>query len=370
VDAGEVGTRGLSGLKLSGAGLNKEYVIRSMKEYQWEALLRVMEGEVPENPLAGFIIDSPWLPGWYGISTLQYFTSERMWFQANREALSSFPDLLFFPGYWAEFGMCTEPSAFGARTIWPENDLPFAERVMRNVSEVDVLVEPDPRRDGLLPFVIRRLSDFQPLMEKEGHCIKFAVARGPLNIASFLLGTTELMTAFMTEPEKSSLLIEIITRFLVRWIQWQKEKFPSIDGIFILDDLVGFLGEEECRHYAVPYLRRIFGAFEARVNFFHSDAHGLIIAPLLQEMGVNVFNFSFEHSLTRMRELAGPGITLAGNLPPRDVLASGTPEEVFEKTKAMVGSMTDRSRIVWSAGGGMPPGVGSNNIRAFIEALK
>jgi hypothetical protein len=48
-----------------------------------------------------------------------------------------------------------------------------------------------PRRarsalDGLLPFVLNRLKLAQPHIEAAGHKIRFAVARGPLNIASFL----------------------------------------------------------------------------------------------------------------------------------------------------------------------------------------
>ena len=39
-----------------------------------------------------------------------------------------------------------------------------------------------------------------------------------------------------------------------------------------------------------------------------------------------MFNFSFEHSLGEIRELAGNEVVLVGNIPPRDVLAGGTPE--------------------------------------------
>jgi len=74
---------------------------------QWEKLLAVINGEVLEPMPVGFIIDSPWLPGWAGpvrnsttgnmiqegkisngagISILDYFSSEQMWFEANLKA--------------------------------------------------------------------------------------------------------------------------------------------------------------------------------------------------------------------------------------------------------------------------------------------
>jgi uroporphyrinogen decarboxylase len=53
----------------------------------------------------------------------------------------------------------------------------------------------------LLPFTLNRLVKAQTTIEKAGHKIRFSVSRGPLNVASFLMGTTELMTAMLTEPE-------------------------------------------------------------------------------------------------------------------------------------------------------------------------
>ena len=341
-----------------------------MNEQQWIALLDIINGKLPPGPSAGFIIDSPWLPGWYGISTLKYYSSEKLWFDANMNALKSFPDVMFLPGFWSEFGMCTEPSAFGARTIWTEYALPHADHIISDISEWERVPEPNPKTDGLLPFVIQRLLNFQPEIRKAGYSIKFAVARGPLNIASFLMGTTGLMMAMMMDPEATHKLLDRITRFTVNWLQLQKETFPTIDGILVLDDIVGFVGDDECREFAVPYLKRVFSAFDSQVRFFHNDAQGLVSTPYLKEIGINLFNFSFEHSLQEIRDLAGPEVTLLGNLPPRDVMAAGTAAAVFDETQDMYNSIAEKQRILWSVGGGMPPGVPSENIHAFLEALK
>lgn len=341
-----------------------------MKEKQWQDLLKIVGGEVPSAPAAGFIIDSPWLPGWAGISTLQYYSSEKLWFEANIKALNTFPDVSFLPGFWSEFGMCTEPSAFGAKTIWTEHALPHADRIISDISEVNHVKEPNPKTDGLLPFVIQRLVNYEPDIRRAGHDIRFAVARGPLNIATFLMGTTEFMMAMMMDPDGTHKLLEKITRFTINWIELQKETFPSIDGIFILDDIVGFVGDDECKEFAVPYIKRIFNTIDSKVNFFHNDAQGLISTPYLKEMGINLFNFSFDHTLQEIKELAGPTVALLGNLPPRDVMAAGTPEQVYAETVKMYRSIEDKSGIMWSVGGGMPPQVPTENIHAFLDALK
>jgi uroporphyrinogen decarboxylase len=87
-------------------------------------------------------------------------------------------------------------------------------------------------------------------------------------------------------------------------------------------------------------------------------------------MGVNMFNFSFNHSMGEIRELAGPEVVLVGNVPPRDVLAAGTPEQVDAAVLKAIGEISVHDRIIWSVGGGMPPDVQNINLEAFINAVK
>jgi uroporphyrinogen-III decarboxylase len=341
-----------------------------MTHEQWDKLLAVLGGEVFDPLPVGFIIDSPWLPGWAGMSILDYYSSERKWLEANLQAMRTFPEAMFLPGFWSEFGMCTEPSAFGTKCRWHEEELPYADKIIRSIEDVDRIEKPDVKTDGLLPFVIRRLGLNQEAIQEKGHAIRFAVARGPLNIASFLMGTTEFMMALYTDPEPMRRLLTVVTDFLVEWVQYQKECFPSIDGIFVLDDIVGFIGEPDFRQWAMPYLKRVFGSIDAKVRFFHNDAQGLVCAPFLQEIGINLFNFSFEHSIQEMKELTGGKVTLLGNIPPRDVLAQGTPEDVASAVKASVEPVADRSRIILSCGGGVPPQVSTENLRAFLKTVR
>ena len=339
-----------------------------MTPQQWEKLLAVINGELLEPVPVGFIIDSPWLPGWAGITTLDYFSSEQMWFDANLKAIKQFPDIMFLPGFWSEFGMCTEPSAFGAKCSWQKHELPYADKIISDIQQVNSLNNPNPKTDGLLPFVLNRLKNYQSQIEQEGHNIKFAVARGPLNVASFLLGSTEFLMAILTNPDETTKLLEVITDFLIDWLELQTETFPSIDGIFILDDIVGFLGEPDFKEAALPYLKRIFQSLDVKVKFFHNDAAGLVCAPYLPDIGVNLFNFSFQHTLAQMKDLTNNTVTLLGNIPTRDVLAAGTPEDVHNSINEALESLSDKRRIILSCGGGMPQDVPTENIGAFISA--
>jgi uroporphyrinogen-III decarboxylase len=337
---------------------------------QWEKLVAAINGQLFEPLPVGFIIDSPWLPGWAGVKTMDYFSSDEVWFEANLKAVREFPDCIFLPGFWAEFGMCTEPSAFGCKCSWAQNEPPHPAKILTDIKDVTSLAKPNPKTDGLLPLVLNRLKLNQSHIERAGHLIKFAVSRGPLNIASFLLGATEFLTAVRTNPDEIRDLLNVVTDFIIDWLSLQAGTFPTIDEIFILDDIVGFLGEDDFKQTALPYIARIFQSFDVTVKFFHNDAAGLVCAPYLNEIGVNLFNFSFEHGLAEMKKLTNNNVTLLGNIPPRDVLANGTPEDVRESVRATLDSVTDRTRIILSCGGGMPPNVPSENIKAFFAASR
>jgi uroporphyrinogen decarboxylase len=341
-----------------------------MRNSSWKDLLKLVDGKKLSYQPAGFIIDSPWIPGWYGISTIDYYSSDELWFKANLKAINAFPDTWFMPTFWSEYGMCTEPSAFGARMIFLAKSLPHAEKILTGIEGVDSLPQPNVKSDGLLPFMINRLKHNEKAIRDADHQVRFAIARGPMNIASFLMGTTEFMMGLAVDPEGSHKLLKKITDFICDWLCWQKECFPSIDGVLILDDLMGFVGETEFQEFAMPYFKRIFSVTGAKVRFLHNDADGLLTAKHLKEMGVNLFNFSFNHSMSEIRNLAGPEVILLGNIPPRDILAGGTPQQVDEAVKKAFGEIKNYDRIIWSAGGGMPQDVNDTNIHAFLDAVK
>ncbi|HID77216.1 MAG TPA: uroporphyrinogen decarboxylase, partial [Planctomycetaceae bacterium] len=260
------------------------------------------------------------------------------------------------------------PSAWGSRCIWPENEFPHAARVVYDYQEVERLKKPDCRTDGLCPFVIKRLEHCQQEMATCGHPVRFATSRGPHNIASYLLGHTEFLIGFRTHPQQIQHVLEVVTDFVVDWLRYQAAQFPTIDGLLVLDDLIGFVGEADFKRFVLPHFERIGRALDVSVKALHNDAHGLITARYLRQMGFNLFNFSYEHSLAEIRRLAGDGVVLLGNIPPRDVLAKGTPEHVAAAVRQSLASIDDHRWLIVSGGGGTPPGVPSENITALLEA--
>ena len=340
-----------------------------MTDQQWTELKAIIGGEILSPLPVGFIIDSPWLPNWYGIQILDYFSSDHLWLEANLKALETFPEVLFLPGFWAEYGMCSEPSAFGARSVFPENEFPHAFPSIRSIAEIPALEVPDPATGGLAPLMINRLKLNQGRIEEAGHKIRFSVSRGPLNIASFLMGTTEFMTAMMTHPEETHLLIRKITDYLLAYHRLQAEQFSSIEGILMLDDIIGFISEDQFLEFGFPYFKELYDC-ALPVKFLHNDASCMESVRHLPALGVNLFNMGVDTDLNQLKELTGKQVTMLGNIPPRDVLARGSKAEVKEATLQLLHGLKDPSRVIFSCGGGMPPGVSSENLAIFIETVK
>ena len=69
-----------------------------------------------------------------------------------------------------------------------------------------------------------------------------------------------------------------------------------------------------------------------------------------------------------MRELCDNRLTILGTIPPRDVLALGSPEEVRQSVADLLADTPDRARLILSCAGGMSPGVSTENLDAFLNA--
>jgi uroporphyrinogen decarboxylase len=164
-------------------------------------------------------------------------------------------------------------------------------------------------------------------------------------------------------------LLRIITDFLGRWHALQRATFPTIDGIFLLDDIVGFMGEADFVEFGLPYLKELY-APDAAVKFFHNDAACAQSIAHYPDLGINLYNPGVQTPLAELRRLCGHRLTILGTIPPRDVLAQGSAADVRAAVQQLLAETPDHSRLILSCAGGMPPGVKTENIRAFCAAVQ
>ncbi len=341
------------------------------KPYQ-QALVKfegIVRSKTKDQTMVALIVDSPWLPGYAGVSTLDFYFDLQCWLNAYFKALEELPGVAFVPGAWVEFGMTAEPSGWGASIRWSEGSPPAIRHCpggLPALLEADV---PNPETDGLMPVILRQYEAVTPALEPGGLAPRMAAARGPLAVASHLLGVTELLLTTKTEPQNCLSLLEKTTELCIRWLQCQLKRMNSPIGVLVLDDVVGMLSPDDAEKFALPFLRRIFDSFPDLIHIYHNDTPNENIFRGLSTIGMDVFNFSHEIGVEQARELLGPDIVLMGNVPPLDVLVRSSTKEVRKATQALLQKVADFGPLVISAGGGVSPGTPIDNLQAMAEVV-
>ncbi len=334
----------------------------------WERFLQVARGGQVERVPVALIVDSPWLPGYAGVDARDYFSLPELWLQVNMGLLTRFPAVAWLPGFWVEYGMAAEPSAFGARVVWHPDRPPSIEPVRGGLASLDGVKPADPQEHGLLPLVLRRYMDARQRLAAQGLRIRMVAARGPLAVASWLLGVSELMIALKRQPDGVRPLLDVLTETIIAWLQAQAEAVGGVEGILLLDDIPGMLSPQLFDALAAPYLVRILEAFSGLVRIYHNDTPCPHLLTRLAGLPFEVWNFSHETDIGLV-QAAMPDKALLGNVPPLQVLAQGTPDQVRAAAAACIRKTGGRGLIL-SAGGGVSPGTPAENIDALVETTR
>jgi uroporphyrinogen decarboxylase len=241
--------------------------------------------------------------------------------------------------------------------------------MLRSIDEVDRLVQPNPYKDGLMPFILNFYRRMEPRVNDAGHLIKVVAARGPMTTASHIMGVTNFLLGIKVQPTKTHQLLRMTTKLVIDWLEAQANALKDVEGILILDDIVGFVGPKDYQEFGHPYFTEVFGAFPNMIRLFHNDMNNPISFKYLRDWPVDVFNFSHNIDISKARELVGSDICLMGNVPPLDVLVNGSPEDVWCAAKNCI-QKHPQTGLLLSVGGGTSPGTPGENIRALIDAAR
>jgi len=340
-----------------------------MNDVKWEKLRRAAECGPQDRVSTAMIVDSPWIPGYAGISTLDFYTDQSVFLNAYQRVKDDFPDLILLPDYWVEFGMAAESSGLGCKLNFYADQPVMTSHLGSNVQDLAKLPVPDPYRDGIMPLVLNYYSHVKHAVHERGEKIRIVASRGPLNIASQIMGISEFLMATVDEPECVCSLLANTTALVNRWLKAQADVLDYVEGIMVLDDIVGFFSEEMYLQFAHPYLKEIFSSFDVPVKIFHNDTFNTASYSHIPDLGVNIFNFSHMTPIDEVRTLIGSGVCLMGNVPPLSELVQGTPSTVEAATLECLQRAERKEGLLLSTGGGAPPGMPGENLRAMLRAV-
>jgi uroporphyrinogen decarboxylase len=347
-----------------------------MTKTHWELFKAILKGEA-EGLNVGLIVDSPWMPGYVGISTIDFYVRPNEWLSAYVKIKKDFPDVLFLPDWWAEYGMATEPSGFGVKFNFYDDNLPTIHPISDDMDDIEdilpTLKVPNPRKDGLMPLLLNLQRYMKPRLEELGEQINIVSTRGPLTIASHLFTVTELLLCIKADPDTAHKLLKITTQLCKDWLSAQLESVGTAEGVLLLDDVTGFFGTDDYLEFAHPYLKEVFAAFPECIRLFHNDTSNNSSFPYMGDLGIDLFNHTHEKDIANVRTQVASNVTLLGNIPPMS-LANETPDEVCKLAKNCVENYISAAGstkgLLLSIGGGVPMGAKGDCIEALIKVSK
>ena len=121
---------------------------------------------------------------------------------------------------------------------------------------------------------------------------------------------------------------------IIDWLKAQQKAMgDTVESIFILDDIVGFVNEEHYLEFAHPYLKRICDAFPKDwVKLYHNDAEVDACLDHLPDCGFNVLNWGKQKDIREVKARVGKRMCLMGNVNPLEIAVRGTPADVKAAT--------------------------------------
>jgi MtaA/CmuA family methyltransferase len=341
-----------------------------MLPQQWEIFKRAARLEKSDAVPMALIIDSPWIPGYLGISHLDYYLDPEVWFQANLKIMREFPEIIFVPSWWVEYGMAAEPSILGAKIkFWRENTPSECHTLLR-LEDLDSFAEYDVEADAFAALTLHRISVERQRILDHGYILPMVTARGPLCTAAFVRGPTNFMIDLVEDSRGAHRLIDLCTRVVIDWLKAQQRAMgDSVESIFILDDVVGLISGEHYLEFAHPYLKRICDAFPPDwIKLYHNDADVNACLDHLPDTGFHVLNWGKQKDVREVKRRVGGRMCLMGNVNPLEIGVRGTPEQVKQATRDVLEGSGGEGMIL-SVGGGVSPGMPRENILAMLEAL-
>jgi uroporphyrinogen decarboxylase len=263
--------------------------------------------------------------------------------------------------------LSAEAEAFGCQVRLTDDEIPTVlGRLVTSREDLENLSDPSPgeKRTQVHLETARKIAAFSD------HPIKLACMIGPFSLAGRLFGVSETLELTLTDPDLVYLLLEKVTRFLIRYADAFRQ--VGMDGLIIAEPAAGLLSPRSLALFSSPFVKSIIDAVQNE-NFtilLHNCGARINHLPKILETGGEIFHFGAPMDIELALEQVNGNVVLCGNLDPTTAFFNSTPEEVFIKTQELLIRTKQYKNFVVSSGCDLPPGTPLENLDAFYKAIK
>jgi uroporphyrinogen decarboxylase len=122
--------------------------------------------------------------------------------------------------------------------------------------------------------------------------------------------------------------LEICTKTVIDYVKALEEVSGRSEFLFMADDIIGLVSTKFAEEFGFKYMKRIYDSFSGRLRVYHNDAKTMHLLEQIRDLGVQLFNFSFQNDIKETKERIGDRVCLWGNVEPIGIFRTGSPEEI------------------------------------------
>lgn len=317
--------------------------------------------------------NAPPITRMYGVAEKEYHHDPDVKLRTQLRAITDFPDAMWIPGIFADFGTVVAASILGCKVIWFDDDAPHATPAIESVEGIRHLKPKKIRREGLTATALDQLRFFwkhtdKRFIEEYGYLDGLAISIGPVEVAAQVRGYGDFLMDLYDHPRMVHELLAITTETVIEWLHAQEEVNGRIKRLIIPEHFPSNISLEHFEEFSFPYLKQIYKTFSyAPFRMYHNEGNTNHMFHRIPDFGASVFHCGVVN-LPRAKEVIGSRVCLMGNLGATTVLLTGTPAEVTRACTDCLSVAAPGGGYLLSCGGAFAPGTPKKNLRAMIAA--
>lgn len=200
----------------------------------------------------------------------------------------------------------------------------------------------------------------------------FQGSDGQMTVAMNLRGQNILMDMY-DDPDYVNRLFDFITQAAINRSLAFKKKYnlPDPEQVWFADDSIALLGVKQYEEFVLKHHKKLFDAMAkpGMTRFIHLCGDATHHFPMLRErLGVTGFDTGFPVDFAWLRRELGEDVMISGGVEVT-LLASGTPQQVYDRAKAILQSGIKRGgKFIMREANNLPPDIPWANLAAMYKA--
>jgi hypothetical protein len=271
---------------------------------------------------------------------------------------------------------------FGCPLHYRDGEVPDTEPILAGGNKNRLFEDFDMDHPLDNPFIRRNLARHELLKKAAAkashHGVTLAVAPfslafdGHLTIATCLRGE-EIYTDFYEDPDYLRKLLDFIGRAVMKRNHALNDLFGlkpyDTGGGWFADDSIQLISSEMYREFLLPLHRQWYAQWaKGGPHWIHLCGDATRHFPtIVKELNVRSFDTGFPVNHGKLRKELGPDVEILGG-PEVGILLQGKPQQVYERTKAILQSgIMEGGRFILREANNLPPCVPEENLAAMYR---